>query len=66
MKTAYSFNITEKELKKALKFSRKNSTTDSKTIILNVISSENGLGYNLSVSDLEGQKTKDITDYGAW
>ena len=64
-KTGFCFNITEKELKKALKFAKKNGTPEFGTIAMHVMSG-GGIGHVLKVSDLEHDKVKDISNYGAW
>ena len=59
----FSFAITEKELKRALKFAKKKGTSDNNTIMFEVGPS-NGIGRGFTVSS--NGKHKDITDVGSW
>ena len=60
-----SFNITLKELKRAVKYSKKHGDSEFKTIRF-IVSKGHGLGEGFEVSKTNGKKKKSITDVDSW
>lgn len=59
-----TFNITEKELKRALKFAKKKGVGKFNTI--HIFTDTHGIGTELSVAKDFNAKQKDITEVEAW
>lgn len=60
-----SFNITLKELKRAVKYAKKHGDTKHNTVRL-TFDLSSGIGTGVDVSKCNGKKKKDITDVGSW
>lgn len=61
----YKFNITAKELRKALKYAQKYGDSDHRTITMFIESGEIGNGVSVS-NNWDDEEPEDITNYESW